>query len=580
MTEDELLHCDIRYRGTGIISMLFHGHCFKDTCCFMPATLDKLCKDFRVECPKLKEFVYKCKTLSNMELCMYKEHLTFSEFMDLEQTEPGFWSLYSKYCEYDCKSLIEIWKSFSAQVESCVKAISPKLLQTCTLNACNTIGSLGKKILNKSLKLCHKSKKHLLNYHTFLFKMGHIHIKDEVDKVDFDKYDFVCKFKRGGISHCHQAGKHTESICSADITSQYPSALMKMRIPVGESKWVTKYDGTAHGYYHLYDIVWNPYKRLKPVADRGRSGVLQWDDQNLESAYIDSEMLKYLLEHKYIKSFKVEKGLVSHAFMYGKTLFGKYVNSFFSQKKLEDLYKDTEDERYNNAFREVLKLFLNALTGKLVENPSRYWSLTYLNVKDFEPKRGNNLHGMAIEKTPNDKRPYNLWVNAGCMVYSYSKRLLFEYIHCLPNNDNMIHIETDGLYFPTKYKEHFTEHVNNYVDIRDEYPIAFGAELGNIKWEHESEGDSYFLGKKFYYIYCINDGEIKKCKGIPKETINKHGTKVTLLTKEIFETVYSGEEHKCEFSRIVKNCFGQDTRMTTHMQTRTIRPQAKYYEYA
>ena len=92
---------------------------------------------------------------------------------------------------------------------------------------------------------------------------------------------------------------------------------------------------------------------------------------------------------------------------------------------------------------------------------------------------------MAIKKTPNDKRPYNLWVNAGCMVYSYSKRLLFEYIHCLPNNDDIIHIETDGLYFPTKYKEYFTEHVNNYVDLRDEYPIAFGDELGNIKWEHE-----------------------------------------------------------------------------------------------
>ena len=57
--------------------------------------------------------------------------------------------------------------------------------------------------------------------------------------------------------------------------------------------------------------------------------------------------MKYLLEHKYIKNFKVKKGLVSYAFMFGKTLFGKYVNSFFSAKKLQDLYNITEDERYS-----------------------------------------------------------------------------------------------------------------------------------------------------------------------------------------------------------------------------------------
>ena len=65
-------------------------------------------------------------------------------------------------------------------------------------------------------------------------------------------------------------------------------------IPVGESKWVTKFDRRAHGYYEVCDIEWNPNKRLKPVANKGSSGVLQWDDPNLETAHIDSEMLKYL----------------------------------------------------------------------------------------------------------------------------------------------------------------------------------------------------------------------------------------------------------------------------------------------
>jgi len=73
--------------------MLFHGHVFKDTCCFMPATLEKLCKDYRIKDSKLEEFVYNGKTLTNMELCMYKEHLTFNQFMELEHNEPEFWDI-------------------------------------------------------------------------------------------------------------------------------------------------------------------------------------------------------------------------------------------------------------------------------------------------------------------------------------------------------------------------------------------------------------------------------------------------------------------------------------------------------
>ena len=107
MTKDELMHSNIRYRGTSVINMLFHGHCFKDTCCYMPATLGKLCEDFRVKCPKLEEFSYEGKVLSNMELCMYKENLTFEQFMNLKAAEPEFWQL------YDHASLLSIVEAAS-----------------------------------------------------------------------------------------------------------------------------------------------------------------------------------------------------------------------------------------------------------------------------------------------------------------------------------------------------------------------------------------------------------------------------------------------------------------------------------
>jgi hypothetical protein len=65
----------------------------------------------------------------------------------------------------------------------------------------------------------------------------------------------------------------------------------------------------------------------------------------------------------------------------------------------------------------------------------------------------------------------NIWINAGCMVYSYSKRLLFEYIKLLPDNsNNVIHLETDSIYFPLRCKKHLIKAVDNYAGS---YPVAF-----------------------------------------------------------------------------------------------------------
>jgi len=148
----------------------------------------------------------------------------------------------------------------------------------------------------------------------------------------------------GGISHCHQPGKHHETINSVDITSQYPAVQLLMRIPVGDSRWTNDFKLTQYGYYLVSNIKWNFTKSLKPVAEYGSTGVLQWDNNNLQTAYIDSEMLKYLIENNYIIDYKITKGLVSNSHMKGETLFGQYVNNMFAKKKEQDSLK-TQDKK-------------------------------------------------------------------------------------------------------------------------------------------------------------------------------------------------------------------------------------------
>jgi hypothetical protein len=96
---------------------------------------------------------------------------------------------------------------------------------------------------------------------------------------DREKYDYITLFKRGGVSHCGKPGKHRESVSSVDITSQYPTALLKAKIPSGASKWVDEYDASKHGYYHIKNLVFDESQRnFKPIAYKGeKNASLIWN---------------------------------------------------------------------------------------------------------------------------------------------------------------------------------------------------------------------------------------------------------------------------------------------------------------
>jgi len=156
------------------------------------------------------------------------------------------------------------------------------------------------------------------------------------------------------------------------------------------------------------------------------------------------------------------------------------------------------------------------------------------------------LNGIGIAKQFNNNK-YNDWIIAGIMVYSYSKRLLFEYIRCLLDDRNsVVHIETDGVYFVTRDKKKLEENIKNYVG--NFVSIKNGEDLGNVKIEKSTkEGqDVYFLGKKFY---CITDTKENtyKVKGIPKSTIDDEGNKIQLVDVSLYKTLYAGKKIVKEF---------------------------------
>lgn len=603
LTDKELLETDIQMRGTTIIGINYRGNLFKDSCCFLTDSLSNLSKSFKVEHGKISSMILHGKEISSSQLCFYKPELSFNEFLNLRTNDHEFWKLYVKYCMYDCIALYEIWNKFTNCVNTLIEKIDPYLLKKCPLMSSSTIGSHSKKIIVE----CNKFNGKINSYKKGIEDFIGVYYQEErndkpmseaqeysvnkgklprslfyrnIRKIDDEKYSFLCKFKRGGISHCNKPGKHLSGITGVDIASQYPASLLYSYIPSGQSEWITQYDKNKYGFYKLNNIKFNSYL-LKPIADCTGSS-LNWAKNEINELYVDSYMIEYLIKNYGLISFNVEKGLVSDKHIESSKLFGKYIDTFYNEKKQQDTYKENKDEKYNEALRSTIKLYLNSLTGKLVENPAIHFSMK------FNEESTKVLNGLGISKEFNDDK-FNDWIVAGIMVYSYSKRLLFEYIKCLPNNsDDVIHIETDGIYFSTKHLNQFTENLNNYTG---DYPCKFGENLGNLKIEKTTyEGQlAYFLGKKFYNI-TMNDDYITKerddkdksiyrIKGIPQSTIDKEGNKVYLVNTQLYEDVYNGNEITRSFSTLKKSLFTESTNISTHILTRTIKPNSTYKLY-
>lgn len=582
-------------RGTTVIKLEYGNNIFLDSYCFLPQSLHSLSKSFKVKQEKMKSFVMNGQELTNEQLCFYKPELTFEQFMQLKTIEPEFWSLYSQYCYIDCVALQQIWDYFSESIEKLIKVYVEKaphrkhdLLTKCQLRQSCTIGGHAQKILDTLNGVKTKKSYDYQNYEKFIGSDKDTNFDEMKEKHDFIMHNF----KRGGISHCNKKGKHTEGVMSVDICSQYPASLVHMKVPTGYSTFTDEYHDPSlgiNGFYILRNLKFDTKHSFKPVCEVLSTGVLNWKTSNtIDRLALDSYMIEYLKEHYGLVSFDVERGLVSNYEMNGSKLFGDYVLTLFDEKATQDEYKKNDDDNYNQAYRETIKLYLNSITGKLVMDREKYTSLVaepFLNMSTKEEKnkwidhlhhhniQTKNINGVTYRMERKDN--LNNWVTAGVMVYSYSKRLLFEYIRQMPNNsDDVIHVETDSIYFPIVCEKTFNENIDNYDG---DYPVKYGNELGNIKVEKRDNDVCYFLNKK---VYTIGGNYI--WKGIPKRTLLDDGTEHKILTKEMYEKVFNHKKGDnpitAEYMTMSRTLWGQ-TRITGHRQVRTLNSTYDYNTY-
>lgn len=583
---DEMPGVEFLTRGCSLLSIEFMHHTFQDTYQFLSQSLDSLCVAFKPsQCKLTTGLVFtdsagEVHHLTSTELCFWRagssdaqrkaeaakglsrdtmvKPMLMSEFLAYEAAEPAFWKLYNDYCMADVLSLREIWVTFVKVVDRLlVKANrgGPKILSSCRVTSKTTIGALAKSVF----VYLNRTNPYMRSVLEFVGS-------------DLDKYAFMRLMVRGGISHCNKPGEYTAGVFSYDVVSQYPSAMMTGSCPSGPSVWTDEYWPRRHGYYHLEDVNFGDGRRMfRQVAIKAEGKALDWGCERMPTLYVDSFTLKSLMKRFPRMTYGVVRGLVSHSCVPGSSVFAGFVTPFFDAKREQDALRASKSGAYNEAVRSSCKLFLNALSGKLVERTEKYTSLRVWSKRDGEDAPvGKVLNGQPLEET--GKASMNPYLGLGLMVYGESRDMFFKFIDCLPRaSDSVLAVETDCFYAEAKDEAHFLDRVKGM-----QHPILrIGNELGNVEPDKRSDC-AWFIGKKLYALSNVGlDGryvDIKTTwKGAPASSCTADGTRLALTSGDQVRRLHARETVELTYSTMVKSLYGPAPIILGGFQTRSFR---------
>lgn len=529
LTEQELVCTQKVLRGLSVIKFDFQAHRFTDPCNFIQSTLDEACKNFKVEKAKITETDYG----SSSQLCFYKRHLEVDAFMQLRQTEPEFWKVYEEYCMRDVEALDELWTKFTNEFYNITKRIA-----TYTKKGEIKQNKVADIRLENMLTIAGTAKKIALGSISESIKKKYTSFNTSVPE------ELLRAAVRGGISYSTKKGICAEEVACVDITSQYTDAMMNMEVPVGEARRVAEYYPKCHGFYKLKNIQFKD-KSFKPFARVTEEGSLDWNADFIEEGVMGTQMMKYLIEKDAMK-FEVVEGYISSKSEKGSLFFSKFSNGFFDEKKRQDHLKELGDEEYNPAMRSVTKLFLNSLSGKLVENPKKYQSF------DFNVESDNlQINGVNVRKYTANENKTNELLHLGLCMYEYSKLNLFKTIDAV-GRDNILCAETDSVTFPSRFLPL----------LKDKE--WFGKGLGQINVDKFSN-EFIDVGKKMQYF----DEKKMSWKGCPQKQLDCTGKKYQFITKQDYIDLVEGKTVVKTFTSLKKYLFGKHIEIKAEKITRT-----------
>lgn len=151
-----------------------------------------------------------------------------------------------------------------------------------------------------------------------------------------------------------------------DVVSLYPSVMMdpNSKFPIGDCRFVFKQNLENFGFYQIECQQRSDKPNILPKRNyEDPTQPLDWKCKTKEIFFcttVDIEVLR-----KAGNYVKVISGYEFESFITGDKLFN-CLNVFKNEKIKQDCYKSIDSPKYNVAMREVCKLYLNSLSGKVI----------------------------------------------------------------------------------------------------------------------------------------------------------------------------------------------------------------------
>lgn len=313
-----------------------------------------------------------------------------------------------------------------------------------------------------------------------------------------------------------------------DVKSLYPFVMKNFTYPNGDCIETDHELPGKHGAYRC-TIVTQPMKRVIPKKEKGR----QLDWHVIPEDGEDGESFERWITTPDIECIRENGGhvIVHEGYAYDKAsyLFKDYVHRYEELKNEQDRLKAEDSADYNPSARELYKLLLNNLSGKVIQRT--FIEKTKLCLSEFdlhascEKLKPDTIHmgmykkavmvaGTLIKPPKYAKKPAIL----GMFIYAYARKYMYD---ILIKDYDVLYMDTDSaLLREDEYLRLRNEKPHLFADLdQGGRPIKFGDLEEEVCDANGNPANHIILLRpKAYMVYNESDPSKNKMKlkGISK----------------------------------------------------------------
>ncbi|KAJ2210172.1 hypothetical protein EV179_006406, partial [Coemansia sp. RSA 487] len=272
-------------------------------------------------------------------------------------------------------------------------------------------------------------------------------------------------------------------------------------------------------------------------------------------------------------------------------LFQTYFEPLVREKMKQDELKERGDDSYNPAVRELCKLLMNSLSGKLIQRD--YDDVVEVitskeQMNKFRQKCKEEIKILDIGKTyslvAGELQNYanNMPTIYGALIYSYARSHMYDMILSKVDPNRLFGMDTDSAFIT----------VGQYNELVEKYPGIFGDDFGQFKEEvlelvdsnNEDGPFGIFVAPKCYCFYARDKTSrherfIKaRFKGINIDRDRIWDTSVdynTLDARQVHDLYYGDKLGKIDVA-FYRTCLKQDVTMLHSNLAKTVMNKTEY----